>query len=75
LDKEINPKKCISSLGLCLRRFSKEKIPCIEEKDFSPFFFYLGNESRFLGNTTKRVPKSPARFNLPHDVIGVNHAE
>ena len=75
MDKEINTKESISPLGFRLRKFSKEEVTRVEEKDFSPLFFYLGDKSRFLGDTTKRAPKSPARLNLTHCVIGVDKAE
>jgi len=75
LDEEINTKECISSFGLRLRRFSKEEVSGVEEKDFFSFFFYLGDKGRFLGDTAKRAPESPAGLDLTHHIIGVDNAE
>jgi hypothetical protein len=75
LDKEINTKESISPLGFRLSRFSKEEVSCVEEKDFSPLFFYLGDKSRFLGDTTKRAPESPTGLGLTHYIIGVDDTE
>jgi len=75
LDEEINTKECIPPFGLRLRRFSKEEVSGVEEKDFFPLFFYLGDKSRFLGDTTKRVPESPTGLDLTHHIIGVDDAE
>jgi len=75
LDEEINAKECVSPFGLRLGKFSKEEVSSVEEKGASPFFFYLGDKSRFLGDTTKRAPESPARLDLTHHIIGVNEAE
>jgi hypothetical protein len=58
-----------------LRRFSKEEVPCVNEKDLSAFFLYLSDERRFLGDTTKRVPESPTGLDLTHHIIGVDNAE
>jgi hypothetical protein len=41
LDEEIDPEECIPLFGLCLWIFSKEEIPCIEEKDLLSLFFDL----------------------------------
>jgi hypothetical protein len=75
LDEEIDTKECISSFGLRLRRFSKEKVSGVKEKDLSTLFFYLRDKCRFLGDTTKRAPESPAGLDLTHDIIGVDDAE
>ncbi len=75
MDEEINTKKRILALGFCLRGFSKKKISCIEEEDLFPFLFYLGDKSGFLGNTAKRVSKSPARLDLTHHIIRIEDAE
>jgi hypothetical protein len=75
LNEEVNTKKCISSFGFRLRRFTKEEVSGVEEKDLSSFFFYLRDKGRFLGNTTKRVPESPAGLDLTHHIIGVDDAE
>jgi hypothetical protein len=75
LDEEIHTKKSVSSLGLRLRRFSKEKVSGVEEKNLSSFFFYLGDKSRFLGDTAKRIPESPTGINLSHHIIAVDNTE
>jgi hypothetical protein len=75
LDEEVNTKKGIPAFGFCLRGFSKKKISGIEEKDLSAFFLYLIDERRFLGNTAKRVSKSPTRLDLTHYIIGIKDAE
>jgi hypothetical protein len=43
LDEEIDTEEGVPPFGLRLKRFSKEEISCIEEKDLSPLLFYLGN--------------------------------
>jgi hypothetical protein len=75
LDEEIETKECISSFGLRLRRFSKEEVSGVKEKDLSTLFFYLRDKCRFLGDTTKRAPESPAGLDLTHHIIGVDDAE
>jgi hypothetical protein len=75
LDEEIDTKECISSFGLRLRRFSKEEVSGVKEKDLSTLFFYLRDKCRFLGDTTKRAPESPAGLDLTHHIIGVDDAE
>ena len=60
---------------LRLGRFSKEEVTGVEEKDLSPFFSELGNQSRFLGETAKRVPKSAAGLDLAHHIIRINDRE
>jgi len=75
LDEEIDTEKGISPFGLRLGRFSKEEVSGVEEKDFFPFFFYLGDKGRFLGDTTKRAPESPTGLDLTHHIIGVDDAE
>jgi len=75
LDEEIDTKKSVSSFGFSLRRFSKEKVSSVEEKDPSPLFFYLRDKGRLLGDTTKRAPESPTGLNFTHHIIGVNDAE
>jgi hypothetical protein len=75
VDEEIDTKKGIPAFGFSLRRFSKEKIPGVEEQDFRPFLFHLGGESGFLGDTAKRVSESAARFNLAHHIICIEDAE
>lgn len=67
--------KGVSAFGVCLRRFSEEEISGIEEKSLSPFFFYLSDNCRFLGDTAKGTPESTAGFDLSHYVIGVDDAE
>jgi hypothetical protein len=72
LDEEIDTKECISSFGLRLRRFSKEEVSGVKEKDLPTLFFYLRDKCRFLGDTTKRAPESPAGLDLTHHIIGVD---
>jgi hypothetical protein len=75
VDKEINTKKDIPPFGFCLRRFSKKKIPGVEEQDFPPFLFDLRSQSRFLGDTAKGVSESPARLDLTHHIIRIEDGE
>jgi hypothetical protein len=44
LDEEIRAQKGISTLGFCLRNFTKKEISRIEEENLSAFFSYLGDE-------------------------------
>jgi hypothetical protein len=64
LNEEINTKEGVSSLGLRLRRFSKEEVSGVEEKDLFPLFFHLGDECGFLGDPAKGISESPARLDL-----------
>jgi len=75
VDEEVNTKKGIPAFGFCLRRFSKKKIPGVEEEDLPPFLFHLGGQSGFLGDTAKRVSESPARLDLAHHIIRIEDAE
>jgi hypothetical protein len=74
VDEEINAKKGIPAFGFCLRRFSKKKIPGVEEQDF-PFLFDLRGQSGFLGDTAKGISESPARLDLTHHIIRIEDAE
>jgi hypothetical protein len=71
----MNTEEGVLPFGLCLKRFSKEEISCVKEKDLPPLLFYLGNQSRFLGDTTKRTSESPTRLDLTHHIISVDNAE
>jgi hypothetical protein len=75
VDEEIDTKKSIPAFGFCLRRFSKEKIPGVEEQDLPPLLFHLGDQSGFLGDTAKRVSESAARLDLAHHIICIENAE
>jgi hypothetical protein len=75
LDEKIDPKEAVPSLRFGLGRLSKEEIPGVEKENGLSFFFHLINQGRFLGDTTKRIPKSPAGFNLSHHVIGINQSK
>jgi hypothetical protein len=75
LDEKIDTKQGIPSFGLGLKRFSKEEVSGIEEKDLPSLFFYLGDKGRLLGDTAKRAPESPAGFDLTHHIIGIDDAE
>jgi len=75
VNEEINTKKGIPAFGFCLRRFSKKKIPGVEEEDLPPCLLNLGGQSGFLGDTAKRVPESPAWLDLAHHVIRIEDAE
>jgi hypothetical protein len=75
LDKEIGTKERISPFGFRLKRFSKEEVSGIEEKDLFPLFSYLGNKGRFLGDTAKRTPESPTGFDFTHHIIGIDDRE
>jgi len=75
LDEKFGSQKCISPLGFRLRRFSEKEISRIEKKDSFPRALPLIDQCRFLGDTAKRVPESPARFNLSHHVIRIDNAE
>jgi hypothetical protein len=58
-----------------LRRFSKEEVSSVEEKNLCPFSFDLGDQGGFLGDTTKRAFESATGFNFPHDIVCVDDAE
>jgi hypothetical protein len=75
LDEEVNTKQGIPAFGFCLRRFSEKEIPGVEKEDLPPFFFDLGNESGFLGNTAKRISESPTRLDFTHHIIRIEDAE
>ena len=75
VDKEVNAEKGIPAFGFRLRRQSKKEISGVEEEDFSPFFFHLGDQRGFLGNAAKRVSESPARLDLAHHIVRVDDAE
>jgi hypothetical protein len=75
VDEEINTKKGIPAFGLCLRRFSKKKIPGVKKQDFPPFLSDLGGQSSFLGDTAKGVSESAARLDLTHHIIRIEDAE
>jgi hypothetical protein len=75
LDEEVNTKKGIPAFRFRLKRFSKEEVSCVEEKNLSPFLFHLRDKGRFLGNAAKRVSESPTGFDLSHHIVGVNDAE
>jgi hypothetical protein len=75
LDEEVNTKKGIPAHRFCLRRFSKKKIPGVEEEDLRPLLFYLGDKSGFLGNTAKTVSESSTRLDLAHHIIRIEDAE
>jgi hypothetical protein len=75
LDEEVHTKQSIPAFGFCLGRFSKEKVSGIKEKDLPPFFFHLGDKSRFLGDPTKRTSESATGFHLTHHIVSVDDAE
>jgi hypothetical protein len=75
VDEEINTKKGIPAFGFCLRRFSKKKIPGVEEENFPPLRFDLGDQSCFLGDTAKRAPESPTGLDLSHHIVRINNGE
>jgi hypothetical protein len=75
LDEEIHAEKGILAFGFGLERLTKKEISCVEEKNLFPLFFHLGDQCRFLGDTAKGIPESPARLNLTHHIVGVNDAE
>jgi hypothetical protein len=57
-----------------LRGLPKQEISGVEEKEFLSFFPELVDERRFLGDTAKRIPESPAGLNFTHHIIGVDDA-
>jgi len=75
LDEEIHAEKGIPTFGFGLEGLTKKEISRIDEEDLSPLLFYLGNQTGFLGDTTKRVSKSSAGLNFTHHIIGVDDAE
>jgi hypothetical protein len=75
LDEEVHTKEGIPAFGFRLRRFSKEEVPCVKEKDLPPFFFHLGDKSRFLGDPTKRTSESATGLDLTHHIVSVDDAE
>jgi hypothetical protein len=75
LDEKIDTQEGIPLFDLCLRRFSKKEVSCVEEEDFPPVAFRLMNDRCFLGDTAKRTPESPARFDLAHDIVCVDNAK
>jgi hypothetical protein len=75
LDEKIDTKETILPFRFGLEGFTKEKISCVEKKDFSPSLSHLGDKGGFLGHTAKRIPESPTRFDLSHHIIGVDDAE
>jgi len=58
-----------------LRRLSKKEITGVEDENFPSLLFDLGDKGSFLGNTAKRVSKSPTGLDLTHHIIGVEDAE
>jgi hypothetical protein len=72
LDEEFRPEKPVLLFRLRLRRFSKEEVAGIEEKDPPTLFSELGDQGRFLGKTAKRIPKSAAGLDFAHHIIRVN---
>jgi hypothetical protein len=75
LDEKIGSQKRIFPFGFRLRRFPEKKISCIEKKDSFVRTLPWFDQCRFLGDTAKWVPESPARFNLSHHVIRIDDAE
>jgi hypothetical protein len=75
LDEEIDAKQCISPFRFRLGKLPKKEIAGIDEKNFFPFAHYLTDQGCLLGHTAKGVSESPAGFDLPHHIIGVNDAE
>jgi hypothetical protein len=75
LDEEVHTKEGVPAFGFRLRRFSKEEVPCVKEKDLPPLFFHLEDKSRFLGDPAKRISESPTRLDLAHHIVSVNDAE
>ncbi len=64
--------KGIPAFGLGWRRFSKEKIPGVEEEKPLPFLFHLGDKRGLLGDTAKRVSESPAGLDLAHHIVRID---
>lgn len=58
-----------------MRSFTKEEVSGIEKKDLPSLSPQLGNQSRLLGHTAKGIPKSAARLDLAHHIIGVDDTE
>jgi hypothetical protein len=75
LNEEVNTEKGIPAFGFCLGRFSEKEIPGVEKEDLPPFFFDLGNESGFLGNTAKRISESPTRLDFTHHIVRIENGE
>jgi hypothetical protein len=75
LDEKISTKEGILPFGFRERVFSKKKVTCVKEENLFPFLLHLGNQGSLLGNTTKRVSKSPTGLDLSHNIIGVNDAK
>jgi hypothetical protein len=75
LDEKIDTQEGIPLFDLCLRRFSKKEVSCVEEEDFPPVAFGLMNDRCFLGDTAKRTPESPTGFDLAHDIVCVDNAK
>jgi hypothetical protein len=72
LDEEFGPENPVFLFRLRLRRFSKEEVAGIEEKDPPALFSELGDQGRFLGKTAKGVPESAAGLDFAHHIIRVN---
>ena len=75
LDEKIHSEEGVLAFGFRLERLSKKEVSGIEKEDFFTLFFYLGDKGRFLGDTAKRVPESPAGLNFSHHIIGVDDSE
>jgi hypothetical protein len=75
LDEKIDPEESIPAFGFGLEWLPKQEVPGIEEENFLSFFFHLGDQGRFLGDTAKRTPKSPTGLDFTHHIIGVDDTE
>jgi hypothetical protein len=75
LDEEIHTKEGIPPFGFGLEGPTKKEVSCIEEKDFPPILFHLGDKGGFLSDTAKGASKSPAGLDFTHHIIGINDAE
>jgi hypothetical protein len=75
LDEKVDTKQVIPAFGFCLGRFTKKEISGVEKENLPSLFFYLGNESGFLGDTAKRISESPTRLDLTHHIIRIEDAE
>jgi len=75
VDEEINTKMGLPAFGFCLRRFSKKKIPGVEEENLPPRLLHLGDQGGFLGDTAMRVSESPTRLDLAHHIVRIEDAE